>query len=1045
MSLHREIAFENDICEHLAAHDWLYAEDEAAHYDRKLALFPPDLIAWVQQTQPKAWEALSKSHGAAAETTLLGRVCKQLEDRGTLDVLRHGVEMVGLRQPLSLAQFKPALAMNPDLQARYAANRLRVVRQVRYSLWNENSIDLVLFLNGIPVATAELKSDFTQSVEDAVDQYRFDRHPHPKGQGGSEPLLSFVRGALVHFAVSNSEVMMTTKLDGADTFFLPFNKGDQGAAGNPPNPDGHRTAYLWEEVWHRESWLEILGRYIVAERNKKKQIKKQIFPRFHQLDATRKLVKAVLDEKPGQKYLIQHSAGSGKTNSIAWSAHFLADLHDAENNKLFDSVLVVSDRTVLDTQLQEAIFSFERTTGVVATIKGERQSKSGELAEALAGGKKIVVCTIQTFPFALKTVQELAATQGKRFAVIADEAHSSQTGEAASKLKQVLSAKELEELTDGGEVSTEDLLAVQMEARANQEAGITYVAFTATPKAKTLEIFGRRPDPDLPVSPTNLPAPFHVYSMRQAIEEGFILDVLKNYTSYKLAFKLAHNGKEWGDDEVERSAAMKGIMRWVRLHPYNISQKVQIVVEHFRENVAPLLDGNAKAMVVVGSRLEAVRWQLAIEKYIKSAGYGIGTLVAFSGEVKDDQSGPEPFTETSGSLNPNLRGRDIRNAFDTDEYRILLVANKFQTGFDQPLLCGMYVDKRLAGIQAVQTLSRLNRAHEGKDTTYVLDFVNDPNEVLKSFKTYYDIAELDGVTDPSIVLNLKSSLDATGYYDDAEVDRVVEIDLNPRSTQSQLSAAIEPVAGRLLTAYKAAKARHQAAKDAHDEAAEKEAKDEMDALLLFKRNITSFLRVYSFLSQLFDYGNTAVEKRAIFFKRLLPLLEFGREREGVDLTKVKLTHHKLLKQGKKSLPLAEGEASKLRPITDVGEGELYDKQRAMLSEIIEKVNSLFEGDLTDDDKLVYVNNVIKTKLMESDTLTQQAVSNSKEQFANSPDLNAELLNAIMDALAAHTSMSKQALDSKKVQEGLKDILLGPAELYESLRAKAARGEDRPPI
>tara|TARA_R110001583_G_scaffold195464_2_gene373957 strand:- start:3253 stop:6393 length:3141 start_codon:yes stop_codon:yes gene_type:complete len=1045
MSLHREIAFENDICEHLAAQGWFYAEGDAADYDRKRALFPSDLIAWVLQTQPKAWEALSKSHGAAAEATLLDRVCKQLEDRGTLDVLRHGVEMVGLRQPLSLAQFKPALAMNPDLQARYAANRLRVVRQVRYSLWNENSIDLVLFLNGIPVATAELKSDFTQSVEDAVDQYRFDRHPHPKGQGGSEPLLSFVSGALVHFAVSNSEVMMTTKLDGADTFFLPFNKGDEGAEGNPPNPNGHRTAYLWEKVWQRDSWLEILGRYIVAERNKKKQIKKQIFPRFHQLDATRKLVKTVLEEKPGQKYLIQHSAGSGKTNSIAWSAHFLADLHDAENNKLFDSVLVVSDRTVLDTQLQEAIFSFERTTGVVATITGERQSKSGELAEALAGGKKIVVCTIQTFPFALKTVQELAATQGKRFAVIADEAHSSQTGEAASKLKQVLSAKELEELADGGEVSTEDLLAAQMEARANQDAGITYVAFTATPKAKTMEIFGRRPDPDLPAGPTNLPAPFHVYSMRQAIEEGFILDVLRNYTSYKLAFKLAHNGKEWGDDEVERSAAMKGIMRWVRLHPYNISQKVQIVVEHFQENVAPLLNGEAKAMVVVGSRLEAVRWQLAIDKYIKSAGYGIGTLVAFSGEIKDDVSGPEPFTENSGTLNPNLRGRDIRNAFDTDEYRILLVANKFQTGFDQPLLCGMYVDKRLAGIQAVQTLSRLNRSHPGKDTTYVLDFVNDPKEILLSFKAYYETAELEGVTDPELVLDLKAKLDATGFYDEVEVDRVAEIELNPRSTQAQLAAVMEPVAGRLLKRYKAAKQAREVAKEAKNDTAEKDAKDEMDALLLFKRNLVGFLRVYSFLSQLFDYGNTAVEKRAIFYKRLVPLLEFGRERDGVDLTKVALTHHKLKDQGKKNWSLAEGEAKKLNPITDVGESELHDKQRAFLSEIIEKVNSLFEGDLSDDDKLVYVNNVIKTKLMESDMLAQQAVNNSKEQFSNSPDLNAELLNAIMDALAAHTTMSKQALDSAKVREGLKDILLGPAELYEALRAKAQKGSDRPSV
>ncbi|MGE5502207.1 MAG: type I restriction endonuclease subunit R, partial [Ignavibacteriales bacterium] len=693
MSLHKEIEFENDICAHLGASGWLYAEGDAAHYDRARALFPADVLAWVQTTQPQAWEALTKNHGGAAEAVLLDRIRKQLDDRGTLDVLRHGVELLGLRQPLALAQFKPALAMNPDLQARYQANRLRVVRQVRYSLHNENAIDLVLFVNGLPVATVELKSDFTQSVEDAVDQYRFDRNPRPKGQSAAETLLDFPRGALVHFAVSNSEVRMTTKLQGAATFFLPFNKGDGGGAGNPVNPHGHRTAYLWEEVWARDSWLEILGRYLVAKRDSKKQITAIIFPRYHQLDATRALVAAVLAEGAGRKYLIQHSAGSGKTNSIAWTAHFLADLHDAAANKLFDSVLVVSDRTVLDAQLQEAIFDFERTTGVVATITGENQSKSGELAKALSGGKKIVVCTIQTFPFALKAVQELAATQGKRFAVIADEAHSSQTGEAAAKLKQVLSAEELKELADGGEIGTEDLLAAGMAARANA-AGITYVAFTATPKSKTLELFGRRPSPD------ELPAPFHVYSMRQAIEEGFILDVLKNYTPYKLAFKLATGGEEWDEKEVERSEAMKGIMRWVRLHPYNISQKVQVVVEHFRENVAPLLNGTAKAMVVVGSRVEAVRWQLAIEKYIKASGYRIGTLVAFSGEVPDEELGP--VTENSAALNPNLRGRDMREAFATSDYQILLVANKFQTGFDQPLLCGMYVDKRLAGIQAVQ-------------------------------------------------------------------------------------------------------------------------------------------------------------------------------------------------------------------------------------------------------------------------------------------------------------------------------------------------------
>ena len=557
----------------------------------------PDVLYWVQETQPKAWDALTKNHGAQAAETLLGRLRESLNQRGTLDVLRHGIELLGLRQPLALSQFKPALAMNPDILAKYAANRLRVVRQVRYSLHNEKSIDLVLFLNGIPVATAELKTDFTQSVEDAVDQYRFDREPRPKGQGSAEPLLSFSSGALVHFAVSNMDVRMTTRLEGAATAFLPFNRGNNGAAGNPPHEQGgHRTAYLWEKIWARESWLEILGRYLVTQKDKKKQIKKIIFPRFHQWDGTRKLLATVLEEGPGGKYLIQHSAGSGKTNSIAWSAHFLADLHNANHQKLFDTVLVVSDRNVLDSQLQDAIFDFERTAGVVATIKGEGGSKSGELAAALSGGKKIVVCTIQTFPFALKAVQELAATQGKRFAVIADEAHSSQTGEAAAKLKAVLSAEEFQELSDGGEVSTEDLLAAQMATRA-ADKGITYVAFTATPKAKTLELFGRRPNPDLPASADNLPAPFHVYSMRQAIEEGFILDVLKNYTPYKLAFKLAHDGKELDDKEVERSEALKGIMRWVRLHPYNISQKVQVVVEHFRENVAPLLNGQAKAMV----------------------------------------------------------------------------------------------------------------------------------------------------------------------------------------------------------------------------------------------------------------------------------------------------------------------------------------------------------------------------------------------------------------------------------------------------------------
>jgi type I restriction enzyme R subunit len=476
----------------------------------------------------------------------------------------------------------------------------------------------VLFLNGIPVATCELKTDNTQSIADAVWQYKTDRNPRPAGQT-PEPLLSFPSGALVHFAVSNREVQMTTRLEGPRTQFLPFNQGsDPGGpdcgAGNPVMA-GHRTAYLWEEVWERHSWLEILGRYCIAERDKKKQIRRLVFPRYHQLAVTRLLLQVVLEEGPGSRYLIQHSAGSGKTASIGWSAHLLADLHDENDRKVFDTVLVVSDRSVIDSQLQETLENFERRKGVVASITTEKGIKSEQLAAALSGDKKIVVCTIQTFPALIKKMQELTATSGKRFAVIADEAHSSQTGQAADKLKQVLSAAEAADLADGGELDIETLLAAQMSART-REAGITYVAFTATPKAKTLELFGRRPNLSEPAGPGNLPAPFHVYSMRQAIEETFILDVLQNYTSYKLAFQLAQDGQSFSSEEVERSAALKKLMGWVKLHPHNIAQKVQIVVEHFRQFVWPLLDGKAKAMVVVGSRKDAVRWKLAIDKYI---------------------------------------------------------------------------------------------------------------------------------------------------------------------------------------------------------------------------------------------------------------------------------------------------------------------------------------------------------------------------------------------------------------------------------------------
>lgn len=1039
-SLHREIHFETEICQHLGAHGWLNEDGAARGFDTARGLYLPDLRAWIEASQPEAWQRLCKTHGEpGALTVLADRLRKGLNERGTLELLRRGLELLGLKEPLTLAQFKPALGLNPATQARYAANRLRVLRQVHHSPNQpHDALDLVLCLNGLPVATVELKSDFTQSVHDAVDQYRHDRLPHPKG-GVPEPVLAFPGGALVHFAVSQSEVMMSTRLAGTSTRFLPFNRGHDGAAGNAPNPEGHATAYLWEEVWARESWLEILHRYLVGKRDDKGQLQAVIFPRYHQLDATRKLVADVLANGAGQRYLIQHSAGSGKTNSIAWTAHFLADLHDAQNAKVFDSVLVVSDRNVLDAQLQEALFDFARTTGVVARISNEAGSKSAQLSQALKDGKKIIVCTLQTFPFALQAVQALAATEGKRFAVIADEAHSSQTGEAAAKLKQLLSAEEWQALQDGGELDTEALLAAQMEAKASAGAaakGLTYIAFTATPKAKTLELFGR-PDPD--AGADGLPRPFHVYSMRQAIEEGFILDVLKNYTSYKLAFKLAHDGQELGEEQVERSAAMKGIMQWVRLHPYNIAQKVQIVVEHYRENVQPLLAGRAKAMVVVASRKEAVRWQKAVRAYIARQGYELGVLTAFSGEVDDAESYPAPVSESSKDINPALKGRDIREAFKEPQNHLLLVANKFQTGFDQPLLCGMYVDKMLGGIQAVQTLSRLNRAHPGKDTTYILDFVNDPAQVLAAFQTYYQTAELEATTDPHLVYDLRAKLDAAGHYDEFEVDRVARVDLDPNGTQKQLDGTIAPVADRLLKRYKAAQAEKLHAEGLGDDKAAQAARDTLDALLLFKGDMGAYVRLYAFLSQIFDYGNTAIEKRFLFFKRLIPLLDFGRERDTVDLSRVVLTHHNLKNRGAQPLGLTPTGTYPLAPMEGAGTGGVQEKQKDYLAEIIEKVNGLFEGELSDIDQLVYVNGALKGKLLENELLVQQAASNSKEQFAHSPDLGQALLDAIMDAFDAHQKMSTQALGSERLRGGLLDALLGPGQLWEMLRERAGAG------
>ena len=606
MAIHNEIEFEKELCDHLAAHGWLYSENDTG-YDKTRALFPEDVLGWLTDTQPAELAKVGN------RDQLLDRIAKQLDaplesGGGTLNMLRGTVKHVSSR--FTMCQFKPNNTLNENTVGNYGKVRARVMRQVHYSSKNaKKSIDLVLFVNGLPVTTLELKTDNTQSVNHAITQYRTDRDPT------GEPLLGFGTRALVHFAVSNDEIYMTTKLAGKDTFFLPFNMGNDGAAGNPYNPGGSATSYLWERVLDRDAWLRIIGKLmhlqiateidpITGAKSKKTTL---LFPRFQQWDAVTKLLDGARSEGPGHKYLIQHSAGSGKTNSIAWTAHGLATMHDAANSKIFDSVVVVTDRTVLDDQLREAVKQIEPKEGIVVTVAHGDQSKSKQLADALTAGRLIIVVTLQTFPFALKAIRETKGLADKTFAVIADEAHSSQTGDAANNLKKVLTAQELADLADGGEVDIQDQLIADMEARA-ESTNISFFAFTATPKAKTLEHFGRSPGNGLP------PVPFHVYTMQQAIEEGFILDVLRNYTSYSTAYQLATS-----DDakDVDSKKATKSLIRWAKLHPTSIAQKVTIIVEHFRENVEQLIGGHAKAMVVCDSRKAAVRYKHAFDKYYR--------------------------------------------------------------------------------------------------------------------------------------------------------------------------------------------------------------------------------------------------------------------------------------------------------------------------------------------------------------------------------------------------------------------------------------------
>ncbi|MDA3955839.1 DEAD/DEAH box helicase family protein, partial [Oceanispirochaeta sp.] len=788
----QERVFQDDIIRDLASHGWLVGQSE--RYNRSRGLYEEDLLTFVQESQEKEWQKFCKLYPSDPDEKFLELVVRQLSKAdpqavdhqmrtfGTLGVLRHELKDRGTR--FRLCQFKPDHDLNPDTLLRYEKNRLRVVPELVYSPWATADhealsgnkakpwrIDLVLFINGIPVITMELKSEFKQDVERAIKQYKTTRLPIDPVTKKREPLLSFKRGALVHFAVSQYEVYMTTKLDGKDTYFLPFNKGtSDGAAGNdvPEDINHYATDYLWNEVLLPDNLLNILARFVHLQIEDREdweglRYKKQtlIFPRYHQWDVVRKLISAARDEGPGHKYLVQHSAGSGKSNSIAWVAHQLSSLFDKEGNKQFASVIIVTDRTVLDDQLQDTIYQFEHVDGVVGRINRTEGdgSKSEKLASALENSQPIIIVTIQTFPYVLDAIEQQVSLRERNYAIIADEAHSSQTGSTAHKLKEVL-------MSDGSdeELSTEEILDATVASRRSSQ-NLSYFAFTATPKGKTLELFGRLPHPDEAPSKKNIPQAYHVYSMRQAIEEGFILDVLKNYTNYKVAYKMALAIEE-KDQDVESKKARVKLNQWVRLHDYNISQKVMVIVEHFRDNVMGLLNGQAKAMVVTSSRKEAVRYKMGFDKYIKEKGYQkITAMVAFSGEVEFNSKDPnsqgligEKFTELN--MNPGLKGRDMRKAFDSVDYQVMIVANKFQTGFDQPKLCAMYVDKKLGGVECVQTLSRLNRIYPTKEQTgtFVLDFFNDSDDILSSFQPYYQTAELTDVSDPDIIFDLFEKL-----------------------------------------------------------------------------------------------------------------------------------------------------------------------------------------------------------------------------------------------------------------------------------------------
>ena len=948
-----EKSFETVIESHLLSNG--YEKVDRTGFDRARAIFPEVALEFIRETQPKEWARLEALHGAKTGEQVLTDLCKWMDTYGSLVTLRHGFKCYG--RTLHIAYFKAAHGLNPELEARYAANRVGLTRQLHFSERNEKSLDVTISLNGVPVATIELKNPLTgQTVNNAQQQYCQDRDPR-------ESIFEFKRRTLVHFTVDTEAVFMTTRLAGGATHFLPFNKGQDDGAGNPSDPQGrtYRTAYLWEEVLQRDSFLDLLARFLHlqieerrTEEGRKVKTEAMIFPRYHQLQAVRRLEASARKEGPGHNYLIEHSAGSGKSNTIGWLAHRLASLHDEQDQRVFDSVIVVTDRLVLDQQLQDTIYQFEHRQGVVQKI----DENSKQLAEALESGVPIIITTLQKFPFVSRQLLKLAEDRGKqgdgvlptrRCAVIVDEAHSSQSGEASTELKGVLGGEELrkEAQQRAAEEGLEDMAPLfRSMAKRGRQANLSFFAFTATPKHKTLAVFGRNGQP------------FHRYTMRQAIEEGFIMDVLKHYTTYATYFKLL---KACDDDpNVERKKAAKALARFLRLHPHNIAQKTEIMVEHFNVVTRHKMGGKAKAMVVTGSRLEAVRYKESFDRYIKEKGYPIKTLVAFSGTVIDDKIPDKTYTEEG--MNNGIKEKELPEKFATPEYRVLLVAEKYQTGFDQPFLHTMYVDKRLAGIQTVQTLSRLNRMHPLKEDTFVLDFVNDRREIQEAFKQFYEGAEMGEEVDPVRMYQIKADLDGTGVYLAEEVQRFCAIFFKPRERQSPadhqaMNAALDPAVDRF-----------RALQESDEEETE-----------LWHGKLQAFRNLYSFLSQIIPYQDSDLERLYTFLRHLsakLPKRDSGSRYNFDD--EVRLEYYRLQKISEGSISLKEGTAKPLDGPTEVGSG-LVREEVVRFSRLIDVVNERFGTDFTEADQLFF--DQIMEAALADESLRQAAQVNPVDKFA----------------------------------------------------------------